>query len=184
MRKYRSPRHVRARVLRFVLSRSELRSFRKTHARSRWETTAARAPRFYVFINFPYYFYVSFSTHWFFVLRGTFGKFSRWHRRCHWSPVRVTLFLYSCISFHGDFKRLIAKINIYRRHFSLSISTSSLSPPCDSEDTVPFRAKSRFFFQTELICPSLRSFCSPVDDVTSRGWPSHAGLLVLAKIAA
>ncbi|XP_067204930.1 calcium release-activated calcium channel protein 1 isoform X5 [Linepithema humile] len=26
------------------------------------------------------------DTNWFFVLRGTFGKFFRWHRRCHRSP--------------------------------------------------------------------------------------------------
>lgn len=57
---------------------------------------------FYIFINFRYYLF-SFSTHWFFVLRGTFGKFSHWHQRCHRSSVCAPLCLflsYSCLSFY------------------------------------------------------------------------------------
>jgi len=78
-----------------------------TRSRSRRNVTAAAHLAFLrFFTNFPYYLFRSAPIGFLSYYCETFGKFSRWHRRCHRSLVRVSL-SYSCLSFHRGFTLLV-----------------------------------------------------------------------------
>lgn len=78
-------------------------------------------------INFPCYLFRSASIG-FLSYAGLFGKLSRWHRRCHRSPVRVTL-SYSCLSFPRESQIIRSrKINISHRRFKFSPPRSHKKP--------------------------------------------------------
>lgn len=137
------PRHA---CVAFHFSRSGLAVPRRTHARSRWGT-AARALHAlsYVFINFPLLFFcfvqhplVFCPTRDFWQVLPLAPTLPPISGTCH------ILSLYSCLSFHKESNARLPRLMYYIAGTlcpPLPPPPPGLSPPCDSEDTVPFRSR-------------------------------------------